>query len=128
MRLLAAFVLTAVLSPAIAHAQPRREFWGVDVDVVPRWESPQFLKFLFDADAAKVAGTDFRIGFVRGSILRGDWGVAYVHRTLKASSQLIRNQGSSCAACGSFLEVKNTTLDGIELHKFAPLGFYLRRV
>src|SRR5262245_55962385 len=127
-RLRSLLVLGLLLVPALAYAQPRREFWGVDAEFVPNWTTPSAFKFLFDADSVDFAGTDFRVGFVRGAILRGDWGVAYVHRTLSDDSLVVRRQGRDCPTCGSFLPGRGTTLDGVEIHKFAALGLIRQRV
>src|SRR5262245_32345667 len=89
--------LVTLLTPAAALAQndegPNR--WGVAVSFAPSWKVPEgdspFGKLAEVALTAgdlgyDVSGSDFRIGFVRGRHLQGDWGVSYVRRTFKEGS------------------------------------------
>ncbi len=82
----AAAVLTLALAvlPHDAGAQDRRTHWGVSAGFAPRWTaSATWVERLYAADTIDWAGGDLRVGVVRGSDLGGDWGVAFVKRSLE---------------------------------------------
>jgi hypothetical protein len=69
--------------PASSSAQYGDEsHWGVRVSFAPSWEMPESLReVLFDEDEqGTIKGSEFGIGFVRGSMRGGDWGVSYVRK------------------------------------------------
>lgn len=122
MRAVAFLLAAVVLAPLPAAAQATRQFWGASVDFVPTWQVPDSFKVLFDASGVTVQGSEFRVGFVRGAILGGDWGVSYVRKNLSDDSLIFRNSGRVVLFPGG------TTLDGVEVHKFAAIGTIRQRV
>jgi hypothetical protein len=82
---------------------------------------------LFDADSVTFKGSELRIGFVRGSILGGDWGVSLVHKTVSDDSNIAR-LSSQCTGCGSFFTASGVTFTGAEIHRFVPFGTIKQRV
>lgn len=125
-----AFVIAAglLLTPVAAQAQARRTYWGVTAGFTPTWETPTQLKSLFNADDLTFTGSDLNIGFVRGSILEGDWGVSFVHRKVSDDASVSRAQPSLCATCGVFFTVSGVTMNGVEIHRFSPFATIKQRV
>ena len=69
-----------------------------------------------------LAGTEFRIGFVRGQALGGDWGLSFVGRGIKdASAAVLGNDGDVTATNGN-------SLQGLEIHRFSPFTTIKDRV
>lgn len=121
-------VLGCLFCSVPAHAQARRTYWGVSGGGAPTWEVPSTFKVFFDADSVNVKGSEFRIGFVRGSILDGDWGVSFVHKTVRDNSNLTRLLSSQCAGCGNLFTTSGVSLTGVEIHRFVPFGTIKQRV
>jgi len=125
----AAFVIAAglLMSPVAAQAQARRTYWGVSGSITPSWDVPSQFKTLFNADDLTFTGSDLSIGFVRGSILEGDWGVSFVHRKVSDDSTVSRLKPAECATCGTSLTMSGTTMTGVEIHRFAPFATIRQR-
>jgi hypothetical protein len=123
-----AMIIGFLFSSAPADAQIRRTYWGVDGGVEPSWVVPSAFKTLFDANSVAVKGSEFRIGFVRGSIMEGDWGVSLVHKGVSDNSSVSRLQSSQCNGCGNFFTTSGASMTGVEIHKFVPFGTIRRRV
>lgn len=80
----AVLTLALAVAPHDAVAQDRRTHWGVSAGFAPRWTaSATWVERLYAADTIDWAGGDVRVGVVRGSDLGGDWGVAFVKRSLE---------------------------------------------
>ena len=118
----AAVVLALALGvlPHEAGAQDRRAHWGVSAGFAPRWTaSAAWVERLYGAETVDWAGGDLRVGIVRGSDLGGDWGVAYVKRSLDDGGVY----EAAGASDGSGRYVTNgVTATGVEVHRFAPFG------
>ena len=70
--------------PDEAGAQDRRTHWGVSAGLAPRWTaSAAWAERLYGADTMDWGGADLRVGVVRGSDLGGDWGIAFVRRSIE---------------------------------------------
>ena len=68
----------ATASPALAQKEPSH--WGAQVSFVKSWTMADQVKKLLSGDEGsevKIEGSEFEIGFVRGSTLGGDWGVSF---------------------------------------------------
>jgi hypothetical protein len=123
MRAGSSVILAAVLCiglSANASAQPNRQYWGVEASVAPSWEVKDSFKKLFDADAIDLSGSEFRIGFVRGQTLEGDWGVSYVRQSVKDGARITTSTVDRTAA--------NVAVNGVRVNKFAPFGTIKDRV
>jgi hypothetical protein len=126
-------MMSCLAIPLCAAAQPDRSSWGVSGTFVPRWETPQEARVVFDADAVDVKGTEFRIGVVHGRTYGGDWGVSFVRKTFKEGSRVERGGGEYClaAACvqgGTTFTTRDLSLTGVEIHKFASFATIKHRV
>lgn len=116
-------LLTAILGTStLANAQPRRNYWGLEGTVTPKWRVPEWQKIAFDADSVDLAGKEFRIGVVRGRALGGDWGISYVHRTLNDSAAAVVQSD------GDVIATTANSLRGVEIHRYAPFGTIRDRV
>ena len=100
MRILLSTVVFALVLASLPHeagAQDRRAHWGVSAGFAPRWTaSSTWVEKLYGADTMDWAGSDLRVGVVRGSDLGGDWGIAFVRR-------LVEDGGIHDLAAGSEL-------------------------
>ncbi len=120
MRCISAFLLVCTLLPSTADAQAHRTYWGISGGFAPTWTDPQSFKSLFGASSVSIEGSEFRIGFVRSSILGGDWGVSFVRKAVKDGSHLTRSISCDFPGCGESLTTSGAVLNGVEVHKFAP--------
>jgi hypothetical protein len=118
-----------------AHASAQESSWGVSGSFVPSWTVPRdnaLSKAMFGADTLDIAGSEFRVGFVRGRMLGGDWGVSFVRRKLKdgstISSDLYNDPQLPALTQGEFTTLRNVELKGVEVHKFTPFGTIAKRV
>lgn len=145
------FLLFAVLLSGQAFAQSQvqtqappeslKSHWGVSVSFAPKWEFLlEPVKELLDFKRIDVSGSEFRIGFVRGRELSGDWGISYLRKRFDRNS-LIDDIGSSSGYCtsepgggqlclegGQIYYLKKVVLNGIEAHKFWSFGTIKQRV
>jgi hypothetical protein len=122
-------VVLGLLSCSVpARAQAQRTYWGVSGEVEPVWQVPSSFKVLFDADSLTFKGSEYSIGFVRGSILGGDWGVSFVHKTVSDNSNVTRLLSSQCAGCGNYFTTSGASFTGVEVHRFVPFGTIKQRV
>jgi hypothetical protein len=115
-------VLFCSMLPCDAAAQARRTFWGVDATFVPKWRVPEWQEFIFSAETIDLAGAEFRIGFVRGHTLGGDWGVSYVQRSIDDSAVAILDTD------GNVTSTSNNSLVGVEANRFSPFTTIKDRV
>jgi hypothetical protein len=113
-----------------ASAQSRRTLWGVHGGFSPNWKVPNAFEFLFNADEIAIKGSEFRIGFVRGRIFEGDWGVSLIRKQFaEGSTSFLDVSPCDDTPCGTFYTTtSNTSLLGVEVHKFAPFGTIRQRV
>ena len=117
--------------------------WGVSGSLTEAWVAPKEFRWLIGAETVDLQGSDFRIGFVRGSVRGGEWGLSYVHQTVDVGSEVGLSRSfpediliPSCAAedfaagdCGVFYSANDSLrLRGFELHRFAPFVTFSDRV
>ena len=117
--------------------------WGVSGSLTDEWLAPKEFRWLIGAETVDLQGSDFRIGFVRGSMQGGEWGLSYVHQTVDAGSEIGLSRSlpediviPSCAPeafaagdCGVFYRANDgLRLRGFELHRFAPFATFSDRV
>ena len=110
-----------------AAAQDRRSHWGVSAGLAPQWTaSSTWVERLYDAGTIDLSGSDLRVGVVRGSDLGGDWGIAFVNRSLDdggvyddaAAADPTNGDGRRP---GRYV-TNGVTARGVEVHRFAPFG------
>jgi hypothetical protein len=131
-RIAAAFAVSMFCAAGQASAQ--ESSWGVSASVVPTWTVPNgnaLFTAMFGADSLDVTGSEFRIGFVRGRTLSGDWGVSFIRRKLKDGStvsDLFTDSSTANIQQGDVYTLRNVDITGIEIHKFSPFGTIKDRV
>jgi len=133
-RLLIALVLCS--APGLASAQTATatvSHWGVGVSYSPRWVSDNTFKDVFISEGEEnVEGTEFSIGFVRGSTRGGDIGVSYVRKPFKDGSLTeAESDCSSPGSCYSFTqtrEMQGVFVQGVEVHGFLAFATIKNRV
>jgi hypothetical protein len=116
-------------APPVALAQDAH--WGVVGSFVPQWKVPTLLENLFDG-TVDIKGTDISIGIARGRDRGGDWGVSFIHKTMKDGS-LIEKIDQVCFSNGCFndggrITTRGVTMNGLEVHKYVPFGTIRDRV
>lgn len=119
----------------VAAASAQESSWGVSGSFVPSWTVPgdnAVFKAMFNADSVDITGSEFRVGFVRGRMLGGDWGVSFVRRKLKdgstLSAGLYTDPELPGVEQGDFTTLRNVDITGVEVHKFSPFGTIANRV
>ena len=155
-RLFGFVVALSTLGPPPAGAQPQtlplfeefggEERWGVSASFTPTWVAPNQLRWLIGAENLDVQGSDFRIGFVRGRMLGGEWGVSFVSQRVNQGSTVELSKSfpsfpdniviPSCSPeafgtgdCGAFYTTASGfMLRGFELHRFVPFATFADRV
>lgn len=126
-----AVALLVTASPAFAQSrQPRPpdpSHWGAQVSLVPSWTMAQSIKDLLadENSVINIDGSEFEIGFVRGSRLGGDWGVSFVRKPFEDGSGETTSDldcfNQAQTICRPRIEVTATQdviLTGVEVHWF----------
>lgn len=122
----AMFIVTALAAPAAAQSSDPSH-WGARVSFVKSWTMAQQVKDLLADDDSElnIDGSEFEIGFVRGSRLGGDWGVSFVRKPWKDGSgettndQDCFNQAQTiCKPRTEVTATQNVVLTGVEVHWF----------
>ena len=123
--LLVIVAVCSLASPAAAQDQ-----WGVNIAMTPSWQSGPGVKALFGADRVDLSGSEFRIGFVRGIDIAGDWGMSFVNTTIAAGSTVdVDVAPCGRGTCGTFLRTdERTRMTGFEFHQFQPFKTWKDRV
>ena len=119
------------------------ELWGVNASYTTRWVAPKEFRWLVAAESVDLQGVDYRIGFVRGRVLGGEWGLSYVNQMVDQGSEIALSRSfpedvviPSCSPeafnagdCGVFYETNSgLRLRGFELHRFIPFVTFSERV
>ena len=119
------------------------ELWGVSASYNPRWVAPGTFRYLIGAETIDLRGADFHIGFARGRVLGGEWGLSYVSQTVDPDSEIALSDRfpediliPSCSPdafearnCGVFYGANDSLrLRGLELHRFIPFATFADRV
>jgi hypothetical protein len=126
--------------PAVAAAQTtpgNGSHLGAKVSVVKAWTMSDQVKDLLSDENEQVSidGSEFEIGFVRGSTYGGDWGVSFVRKPFKDGSG-VKSTGQDCfnqaeTICRPNTEVartQNVLLTGVEVHWFIRVVNIAHRV
>jgi hypothetical protein len=136
-RLAALAIICSFMMPSVARAQDKKSLWGVRVAFTPGWEIADSVHKIFfePEDNGVMKGSEFSIGFVRGSVLGGDWGVSFVRKPFDNASGTNRldqdcfNQAQTI--CRPNHEVKtfdNVYLNAFEVHRFIAIAHITSRV
>lgn len=115
-------ILLGVSTPAVAQDEDRSR-WGVSFTATPSWNYLQLIPKTFGKIAGEtptvdVHGSEFTVGFVRGSDNGGDWGVSLVKRSIADDSYI--RPGFPNSSPRMF---RDSSITGVEVHKYSP---YLR--
>jgi hypothetical protein len=132
-------VFAAGASPAAAQSLRPEDpsHWGAKVSFVSSWTMADQIKKLLadDGSVLTVDGSEFEIGFVRGSRFGGDWGVSYVRKPWKdgsgdsKTSQDCFNQAQTiCRPRTEVNATQNVILTGVEVHWFISFVTIKQRV
>ena len=90
--------------------------------VTPDWTIPSQLKSVFDG-TIDLKGGDFAIGVGRGRALGGEWGIEFVHKSVKDGSTLAKIDqkcgfSNGCFQSGDSYVTSGVAINGIEIHKY----------
>jgi hypothetical protein len=119
MRSLLIFATVLVLTSHVpAHAQFLEDFeerlWGVQVSFTPEWRSEDLGGDLLKLQRLDIAGSDFTVGFARGRMRSGHWGLS-----------LLRQRWKDAAICNDsecFESTGSAWLQGFAANWFVPFG------
>ncbi|HEX5215079.1 MAG TPA: hypothetical protein VFV98_06420 [Vicinamibacterales bacterium] len=126
LRTVCIFLLSLML-PAVAGAQGTR--WGVQASFTPTWTGNEsFTKWINDGSAT-LEGSEWSIGFARGTMSGGDWGVSYVRKPFKDGSTFVEHEedcfsgsgGSGCFVTDETTTTRGVYLRGVEVTFFIPV-------
>ncbi len=129
-----AAVLLMTLVPVSAFAQlSDSKHWGVSVSFTPKWEAMDRFRDVFVEEEGTIEGTEFTIGFARGSMRGGDWGVSFVRKPFKDGSTFSETSTDCEPAFGCFtstrtLVFRQVYLRGVEYHWSKPFVTFADRV
>jgi hypothetical protein len=127
-------VLMGSTPPSVLAQDANDSHWGLSASFTPVWTSDdEFREKILNLEGeGTVEGTEFTIGFVRGSTGGGDWGVSYVRKPFKDGSGTIRIDEScfdtSCSTTTRRLVTQDVMVTGPEFHWFRPFGTIKGRV
>jgi hypothetical protein len=124
---MAVVVFAALNFATVAAAQDQ---WGVSVGLTPSWQTGGGSRFLLKADRVDLHGSEIRLGFVRGSVFEGDWGMSFIDKAIDENSTLDVDV-TSCGRgdCGTFYRTLTTTrMTGLEVHEYRPFKTWRDRV
>ena len=119
LRSLLIFVTVLVLTSHVpAHAQFLEDFeerlWGVQVSFTPEWRSEDLGGDLLKLQRLDISGSDFTVGFARGRMRSGHWGLS-----------LLRQRWQAAEICGDsecFESTGSAWLQGFAANWFVPFG------
>ena len=101
-----------------AHAQFLEDFeerlWGVQVSFTPEWQSVDQAGKLLEFESFNMSGSDFTVGFARGRMRSGHWGLS-----------LVRQRWQDVAICTDsecFESTGSAWLQGFAANWFVPFG------
>ena len=101
-----------------AHAQFLEDFeeklWGVQVSFTPEWQSVDQAGKLLEFESFNMSGSDFAVGFARGRMRSGHWGLS-----------LVRQRWQDVAICNEsecFESNGSAWLQGFAANWFVPFG------
>ena len=116
------FILIATLAVLAGHAPAQAQFledfeerlWGVQVSFTPEWRSEDLGGDLLNLQRLDMSGSDFTVGFARGRMRSGHWGLS-----------LLRQRWKDAAICNDsecFESTGSAWLQGFAANWFLPFG------
>ena len=138
-------VVTAVVllagSPASAQflEQFEESLWGVQASLTPEWRSADLVRRIFGFEKFDLSGSDFTVGFARGRMRSGHWGLSFVRQEWREVSvcggrmrsghwglSFVRQEWREVSVCGD-LECYggasgSVQLRGVAANWFVPFG------
>ena len=109
----------AILVAGSANAQFLQTFdetlWGVQGSFTPTWSSLDQFRSVISASSVDMSGSEFTIGFARGRMSAGHWGLSLVRQRVEAGSVCFADE-PEC------LDPANAGLQGLEFSWFLPFG------
>ena len=110
---------TAVLIAGSANAQFLQSFdeslWGIQGSLTPTWRSMEQFRNLISASAVDMSGSEYTVGFARGRMSGGHWGLSLVQQRIKSGSACFTGE-PEC------IDATNAGLRGLEFNWFVPFG------
>ena len=116
------FILIATLAVLAGHAPAYAQFledfeeglWGVQISFTPEWRSEDLAGDLLNLQRLDMSGSDFTVGFARGRMRSGHWGLS-----------LLRQRWKDAAICGDsecYESTGSAWLQGFAANWFLPFG------
>lgn len=116
------FILIATLVVLVGRASAEAQFledfeerlWGVQVSFTPEWRSEELGGDLLGLQRLDMSGSDFTVGFARGRMRSGHWGLS-----------LLRQRWKNAAICGDaecYESTGSAWLQGFAANWFLPFG------
>ena len=110
--------LLGLLTAGSARAQFLESFeetlWGVQGSFTPTWQFPnQFKNLLQDVGEIDLTGSEYTIGFARGRMSGGHWGLSLVRQRI--------DEGMFCRR-GDCTDLAGVSLRGFEFGSFLAFG------
>ena len=110
---------TAILIAGSANAQFLQSFdetlWGVQGSLTPTWNSlEQFGRFI-SASSVDMSGSEYTIGFARGRMSGGHWGLSLVRQRVRSGTVCFADE-PDC------IDPTDASLQGLEFNWFVPFG------
>lgn len=131
-------VVSACVVVPCAEAQGTESRWGVQVSFVPSWKGNDGLSegLQWAPEGLRHEGSEFLVGFVKGTPRGGDWGVGYVRKAIKDSVTTELLTDTFCPSptnCVTQVEefrqdIRDVMVDGVEAHFFLPFARFSDRV
>ncbi len=107
------FALCSLWSASSALAQ-EESVWGVQASLTPEWRSIDFVRELLGAERLDLSGSDFMIGFARGRMRSGHWGVSFLGQEWR--------DAWVCGNTGCYGAAGSLQLRGLAANWFVPVG------
>jgi hypothetical protein len=125
--------------PLSGSSNSKASHWGVVFSATPSWDVPNSIIAKIAGDGgATIVGTQFAIGIVHGRAMSGDWGVTFVHESVKDGSNGFSNDTScgftngplpgGCFNTGGGAVTQGVKMNGVQVHKFFSFGVIKQRV
>lgn len=110
---------TAILIAGSADAQFLQSFdeslWGVQGSLTPTWNSLEQFKTFISASSVDMSGSEYTIGFARGRMSGGHWGLSLVRQRVRSGTVCYADE-PEC------IDPTDAGLQGLEFNWFVPFG------
>ncbi len=118
MRRLIVVISVVLLAGTSTNAQFLEQFeesrWGVQASLTPEWRSAGLVRDLIGFERFDLSGSDFMVGFARGRMGSGHWGVSFLRQEWR--------EVSVCADLECYGATGSVQLRGIAANWFVPFG------